>query len=64
LKKKKKREKKDARFEPPRTHTMSEGAAASSSASASALQSQLQHLQMKYVGTGHADTSKHEWLVN
>lgn len=28
------------------------------------LQSQLEHLQMKYVGTGHADIGKHEWLVN
>ncbi|KAF6210415.1 hypothetical protein GE061_013521 [Apolygus lucorum] len=25
---------------------------------------QLEHLQSKYVGTGHADTSKYEWLVN
>mmetsp|Transcript_2085 Transcript_2085/g.4268 ORF Transcript_2085/g.4268 Transcript_2085/m.4268 type:complete len:90 (-) Transcript_2085:277-546(-) len=28
------------------------------------LQSQLEHLQMKYVGTGHADTNKFEWAVN
>ncbi|KAJ9084064.1 Splicing factor 3B subunit 5, variant 2 [Entomophthora muscae] len=28
------------------------------------LNSQLEHLQSKYVGTGHADTTKHEWLVN
>ncbi|KAF9140114.1 hypothetical protein BGX30_007013 [Mortierella sp. GBA39] len=28
------------------------------------LNSQLEHLQSKYVGTGHADTSKHEWGVN
>lgn len=28
------------------------------------LNSQLEHLQAKYVGTGHADTTKHEWLVN
>jgi splicing factor 3B subunit 5 len=27
------------------------------------IQSQLEHLQMKYVGTGHADTSKAEWLA-
>ncbi|KAI9329777.1 splicing factor 3B subunit 5/RDS3 complex subunit 10 [Zopfochytrium polystomum] len=26
--------------------------------------SQLEHLQSKYVGTGHADTSKFEWLQN
>eukprot|EP00026_Physarum_polycephalum_P023344 Phypoly_transcript_28348.p1 GENE.Phypoly_transcript_28348~~Phypoly_transcript_28348.p1 ORF type:complete len:117 (+),score=26.16 Phypoly_transcript_28348:49-351(+) len=28
------------------------------------LQSQLEHLQMKYVGTGHADTTKYEFAVN
>jgi len=28
------------------------------------LNSQLEHLQSKYVGTGHADTNKFEWLVN
>ncbi|XP_031558610.1 splicing factor 3B subunit 5-like [Actinia tenebrosa] len=28
------------------------------------IHSQLEHLQSKYVGTGHADTSKYEWLVN
>ncbi|EAL71786.1 splicing factor 3B subunit 5 [Dictyostelium discoideum AX4] len=28
------------------------------------LNSQLEHLQMRYVGTGHADISKHEWLTN
>ncbi|XP_063899890.1 splicing factor 3B subunit 5-like [Zophobas morio] len=28
------------------------------------LQSQLEHLQMKYVGTGMADTNRFEWLVN
>jgi splicing factor 3B subunit 5 len=26
------------------------------------IQSQLEHMQMKFVGTGHADTSKAEWL--
>ncbi|KAI7865244.1 splicing factor 3B subunit 5/RDS3 complex subunit 10 [Spinellus fusiger] len=26
--------------------------------------SQIEHLQSKYVGTGHADTIKHEWLSN
>jgi len=26
--------------------------------------SQQEHLQLKYVGTGHADTTKFEWLVN
>eukprot|EP00322_Chrysochromulina_rotalis_P007896 CAMPEP_0115861766 /NCGR_PEP_ID=MMETSP0287-20121206/17824_1 /TAXON_ID=412157 /ORGANISM="Chrysochromulina rotalis, Strain UIO044" /LENGTH=87 /DNA_ID=CAMNT_0003316155 /DNA_START=35 /DNA_END=298 /DNA_ORIENTATION=- len=26
--------------------------------------SQLEHLQSKYVGTGHADTTKYEWAVN
>ncbi|RHY35601.1 hypothetical protein DYB28_009855, partial [Aphanomyces astaci] len=25
---------------------------------------QWEHLQAKYVGTGHADTSKFEWAVN
>lgn len=33
-------------------------------ASRETLQSQLEHLQMKYVGTGHADTTKWEWVVN
>jgi splicing factor 3B subunit 5 len=28
------------------------------------LHSQVEHLQMKYVGTGHADTNKFEWAVN
>ncbi|KAL6048637.1 Splicing factor 3B subunit 5 [Balamuthia mandrillaris] len=28
------------------------------------LNSQIEHLQMKYVGTGHSDTTKHEWLSN
>eukprot|EP00038_Savillea_parva_P026504 m.54722 g.54722 ORF g.54722 m.54722 type:complete len:87 (-) comp7551_c0_seq3:224-484(-) len=28
------------------------------------IHSQLEHLQSKYVGTGHADTTKFEWLVN
>eukprot|EP01095_Lingulamoeba_sp_RSL-Kostka_P011257 TRINITY_DN422_c3_g1_i1.p1 TRINITY_DN422_c3_g1~~TRINITY_DN422_c3_g1_i1.p1 ORF type:complete len:120 (+),score=50.40 TRINITY_DN422_c3_g1_i1:40-360(+) len=28
------------------------------------LQNQLEHLQMKYVGTGHADLSKYEWITN
>ncbi|CAK9305026.1 unnamed protein product [Gordionus sp. m RMFG-2023] len=26
--------------------------------------SQLEHLQSKYVGTGHADTTKWEWVTN
>ena len=26
--------------------------------------SQLEHLQAKYVGTGHADTTKFDWAVN
>lgn len=26
--------------------------------------SQLEHMQAKYVGTGHADTTKYEWMVN
>ncbi|KAI8842094.1 hypothetical protein BC829DRAFT_376499 [Chytridium lagenaria] len=26
--------------------------------------SQVEHLQSKYVGTGHADTKKFEWLQN
>ncbi|CAG0900751.1 unnamed protein product [Cyprideis torosa] len=25
--------------------------------------SQIEHLHSKYVGTGHADTTKHDWLV-
>ena len=29
-----------------------------------AVHSQLEHLQAKYVGTGHADTTKFEWAVN
>lgn len=28
------------------------------------IHSQLEHLQSKYIGTGHADSTKHEWLVN
>ncbi|GAM21035.1 hypothetical protein SAMD00019534_042100 [Acytostelium subglobosum LB1] len=28
------------------------------------LNSQLEHLQMRYVGTGHSDISKYEWLTN
>lgn len=28
------------------------------------IHSQLEHLQSKYIGTGHADTTKYEWLVN
>lgn len=28
------------------------------------IQSQIEHMQMKYTGTGHADTSKQEWLTN
>mmetsp|Transcript_55324 Transcript_55324/g.49826 ORF Transcript_55324/g.49826 Transcript_55324/m.49826 type:complete len:96 (-) Transcript_55324:88-375(-) len=28
------------------------------------IMAQLEHLQSKYVGTGHADTTKHEWLQN
>merc|ERR1711908_264400 len=28
------------------------------------MHSQLEHLQSKYVGTGHADTTKFEWAVN
>ncbi|ORY97385.1 splicing factor 3B subunit 5/RDS3 complex subunit 10 [Syncephalastrum racemosum] len=28
------------------------------------INSQIEHLQSKYVGTGHADTIKHEWVVN
>uniref|UniRef100_T1KVQ3 Splicing factor 3B subunit 5 n=1 Tax=Tetranychus urticae TaxID=32264 RepID=T1KVQ3_TETUR len=28
------------------------------------IHSQLEHLQSKYIGTGHADSSKYEWLVN
>ena len=26
--------------------------------------SQLEHLQSRYVGTGHADTNRFEWAVN
>eukprot|EP00871_Galdieria_phlegrea_P002556 jgi/Galph1/3300/GphlegSOOS_G2002.1 len=28
------------------------------------LYSQLEHLQAKYVGTGHPDISRHEWATN
>lgn len=28
------------------------------------IHSQLEHLQSKYIGTGHADTTKYEWLTN
>lgn len=28
------------------------------------IHSQLEHLQSKYVGTGHADTAKWDWLTN
>ncbi|XP_028395501.1 splicing factor 3B subunit 5-like [Dendronephthya gigantea] len=28
------------------------------------IHSQLEHLQSKYVGTGHSDTTRFEWLVN
>jgi len=28
------------------------------------IQSQLEHLQMKYVGTGHSDISKYDWVTN
>jgi len=28
------------------------------------IHSQLEHLQSKYIGTGHADTTKWEWLTN
>ncbi|EGG20559.1 splicing factor 3B subunit 5 [Cavenderia fasciculata] len=28
------------------------------------LNSQLEHLQARYVGTGHSDISKYEWLTN
>lgn len=28
------------------------------------INAQLEHLQAKYVGTGHADTNRFEWAVN
>ncbi|KAI9217057.1 splicing factor 3B subunit 5/RDS3 complex subunit 10, partial [Blastocladiella britannica] len=28
------------------------------------LNSQIEHLQSKHVGTGHADTTRYEWVVN
>jgi len=28
------------------------------------LNSQLEHLQSKYVGTGHSDSTKYEWSLN
>ncbi|CAO3643672.1 unnamed protein product [Cunninghamella blakesleeana] len=28
------------------------------------INSQIEHLQSKYIGTGHADTIKHEWVSN
>mmetsp|Transcript_34135 Transcript_34135/g.66714 ORF Transcript_34135/g.66714 Transcript_34135/m.66714 type:complete len:89 (-) Transcript_34135:205-471(-) len=34
------------------------------SGDAKTVYSQQEHLQMKYVGTGHADTTKWEWAVN
>ena len=27
------------------------------------IHAQMEHLQMKYQGTGHADTTKHEWIT-
>ncbi|TPX46524.1 hypothetical protein SeMB42_g03653 [Synchytrium endobioticum] len=33
-------------------------------ATASAATNQLEHLQARYNGTGHADTTKFEWLTN
>merc|ERR1712166_1325760 len=35
-----------------------------SSAARFNINSQLEHLQSKYIGTGHADTTKFEWTVN
>ncbi|GAB5372590.1 hypothetical protein AAMO2058_001678700 [Amorphochlora amoebiformis] len=28
------------------------------------IHSQLEHLQMKYIGTGHPDITRYEWVVN
>ena len=28
------------------------------------IHSQLEHLQSKYIGTGHADTTKYDWMTN
>lgn len=28
------------------------------------IHSQLEHLQSKYIGTGHSEITKYEWLVN
>merc|ERR1712195_291048 len=28
------------------------------------IHSQLEHLQSKYIGTGHSDTTKYEWATN
>ncbi|ELP83611.1 hypothetical protein EIN_416700 [Entamoeba invadens IP1] len=28
------------------------------------IQTQLEHMQLKYVGTGHPDISKYEWICN
>ena len=28
------------------------------------IMAQLEHLQSKYVGTGHSDTTRHEWITN
>ena len=36
----------------------------SSAPSPSPARSQLEHLQSRYVGTGHADTNRFEWAVN
>ena len=27
------------------------------------IHAQMEHLQMKYQGSGHADTTKHEWIT-
>eukprot|EP01080_Neovahlkampfia_damariscottae_P010914 gene10914-3619_t len=35
-----------------------------SSKDRSNVQNQLEHLQNKYVGTGHPDLTKFEWMVN
>ncbi|KAI8826855.1 splicing factor 3B subunit 5/RDS3 complex subunit 10 [Fimicolochytrium jonesii] len=34
------------------------------SSAAMNVNAQLEHLQSKHVGTGHADTNKFEWVVN
>ena len=42
----------------PTLHSITSSAMSAAMSGRESLQSQLEHLQMKYVGTGHADTTK------